>query len=905
MKKGWRLAIKLPLILLGSVLAVVVLAVPVINLLLMTPVKDKLLEKYVPDPLAVSVEKARLSVWHTFPDARLKLYGTRISYNDPQVYVDITADVDTAVARIDYIKLLGGNVTARVDTLVARAEGLALRASAGVEDLTGEDPLYSADASANANLARLVSYFKHYMPGISAKGRVDASMHAVAYKSQLNLDNIVKADVRAALKGGELSVTDKADSINAYLLRPDITLSMMPNIVKTEPNTLGAYCELDSLSFDLGENIKADGSAMRFLAQVGTQKVDSLRLPPVFGWLVAGSACFDGSDTLAVRLKGADIDYSVLNQTGTSLPVVKIGAGFDKVFLRSAAAKVGLDTFKVNAKASMKDNASRGRRFRRGPRRLSDSTAVAAGDSAAVPDSLRRLRREVPEFLSDKTFRAADIDIRLDKSLADMIAKWEPEGKLSVGRGFVATPMFPLRTRLGRVKGRFEADELNIDSLSLTAGGSDISAKGSLKGLLQSLSYGGVLDAQLYLKSAKLDVTELLAAVKKGQGVDAVDVESLDEAEADDFVETVDEQALEDSSMLIIVPANVRAALKVDVQDVIYKMLDVSDVHVNARMQERCLQITDTKASTGFGSMALDAFYSTKTRQNISAGFNLNLKDVTAEYVIGLIPQMDTLMPLLKSFKGNINVELGGTSQLDTCMNLVLPSIDAMFKINGSDLIVEEIGDLRKLTRLLMFKNKKSLIIDDMSVYGLMSDSQIELFPFLLSVDRYSVAISGWQRLDQSYKYKLSLVKSPLPFPVGIRLKGKDFEHLKISLMKPQYHSTKIPVFTEQVDNMQINLLSSIRNIFSRGVESAMRENVRAREKVEASKEAASYDKEPEEDLSEEDSAALESLATESEEAENSEIGENGGETPSGEDPAQPGTPSSPETPSEPEAPDQ
>lgn len=902
MKKGWRLLWKIPLLIVSAVVALLLLAVPLVNFLLSTPLKEKLLEKYVPEPLEVSVQKARLRALRTFPDARVDLYGTRVSVNSPDIHVKLAADIDTAVARIDYMALLRGQVNVQLDTVMAKAEGLALRASASARDLTGEDPLFKADAVANANLLKLVSYFKHYMPGISARGRLDAALHAVAYKSQLNLDNIVKADIRASLKGNELAVVDKADSINAYLLHPEISLSMMPNIVKTEPKTLGAYCTLDSLSFDLGANIKANTSSARFLAQVGTQKVDSLRLPPVFGWLVASDARFDGSDTLAVRVKGADIDYSVLNQKGTTLPVVKIGAGFERVFLRSATAKVGFETFKVNAKASMKEASSRGRRVRR--RHAADSMLVARGprpvrDSvsaqAAVPDTAagRQMRRhgEVPEFLSDKTFRAADIDIRLDRSVAQMIDKWEPEGKLSIGRGFVATPVFPLRTRIGEVKGRFEQDELRLEKFSVTAGQSDLSARGVLKGLLRSLTYGGVLDADLALNSANLDASELVGAVKAGQGT-PVDLEALDAAGADEYAADGDVSAAEDSSLLFIVPANVRAKLAVDVGNVKYKMLDVKDVHLNAAMRERCLQLTDTRASTGFGSMALDAFYSTKTRQNLSAGFNLGLKDVTAEYVIALIPQMDTLMPLLKSFKGNIDLELGATSQLDTCMNLILPSVEGMFKIGGKDLIVEEIGDLRKLTRLLMFKNKKSIIIDDMSVYGLMSDSQIELFPFLLSVDRYSIAISGWQRLDQSYKYKLSLVRSPLPFPVGIRLKGKDFNHLKIGLMKPQYRSTKIPAFTEEVDNMQINLLSSIRNIFSRGVDAAMRETMAARQKVEASKEASAYDKEAEEDLSEEDSAALEALAAESEEAENIE---NAGETPSAEDPA----PAGPETPAQ------
>ena len=45
------------------------------------------------------------------------------------------------------------------------------------------------------------------------------------------------------------------------------------------------------------------------------------------------------------------------------------------------------------------------------------------------------------------------------------------------------------------------------------------------------------------------------------------------------------------------------------------------------------------------------------------------------------------------------------------------------------------------------------------------------------------------------------------------------------SLGKPKYHDGTVPVFTRQLDTVQINLAKSIRDIFDRGVESVMRHN--------------------------------------------------------------------------------
>ena len=41
----------------------------------------------------------------------------------------------------------------------------------------------------------------------------------------------------------------------------------------------------------------------------------------------------------------------------------------------------------------------------------------------------------------------------------------------------------------------------------------------------------------------------------------------------------------------------------------------------------------------------------------MSAGFDLNLVDITADKVITLIPAVDSIIPMLKNFKGMLDCE--------------------------------------------------------------------------------------------------------------------------------------------------------------------------------------------------------------------------------------------------------
>ena len=129
------------------------------------------------------------------------------------------------------------------------------------------------------------------------------------------------------------------------------------------------------------------------------------------------------------------------------------------------------------------------------------------------------------------------------------------------------------------------------------------------------------------------------------------------------------------------------------------------------------------------------------------------------------------------------------------------------------------------LAKKLMFKNKKEGYIKEMSVEGVISDSVLEVFPFVVKLDRYTLALSGLQNLDMSFKYHASLLKSPFLIRLGIDLYGDSFDDMKFKIGKAKYKNTDVPVFSAVIDTTKINLVNSIRGIFEKGVEAAVSEN--------------------------------------------------------------------------------
>lgn len=957
MRRGVRIALRTLACVAGLLVTLLLLSVPVANLLLSSSLKDKFLSKYVPEPFSVTIAHADISLWRTFPHLRLRLRDTDVRYAAGGG-ADIALRVDSLVGRVDYVALLDGKVNINVDTLIAHGEGVGLRLGASVGNLAGEDPHCRVDVRLDADMSSVSDLLGHYLTGISAAGSASAYLHADVSVSDFDADRLCRADIRGELRGDALQV--RADSIWAYLLNPYVEIAPKPNIIKTQPEALALFATLDSLSLGIGEDIRADLGASKVMAQSAVEPIDSIPIPPVVGWLVTQRLYFRGSDSLAVDVRGADIDYTVRRQDGGTLPFVKLGAGFEGIGFVNEACTAVLESLRLTARASMKPEGQRGD-WRRRPRMAegdslaaplpaldssaaamadasepptadsahaaspaassgvaraastkdssaaaladapahspADSSAMAmAGASAASPaDSfvsagLPPAGRQMPDFLSDKTFRASDIDIRLDRSLADMLDKWEPFGRIRLGGGAVELPALPLDNRINVLSARFESDVLTLDKFSFSSGNSDIGVSGKLQGLLRALTHGGVLRADVDVTSDNVNVTELLAALKEGSaaargadgagaksggaGVQGSGVESatvaadLSASEGlageDGFSTGAEAGAAADSSLLVVIPANVIADMRVDVRNVRYDTLLFNDIRGELAMRQRTVRLSGVHASSDFGHVDLDGFYSTRTRQDISAGFDLRLGDITADRVIALVPQFDTLMPLLKSFKGNLNVEVAATSKLDTGMRFMLPTVNGMFNIRGEGLVVDEIGKLKRFTRLLMFRHKNHIDIDNLDVYGTITDNELKLFPFILSVDRYSMALNGRQDFGSgSFKYKMSLLKSILPFKLGAKFYGQDYSRYKIRLSNPQYTSGKVPDYSAEVDSIRTQLRTSIARVFDMGTDRAILDVGRRSRSLEDRLSSDGYDTEPETELSDSRQAMLRKMGDE------------------------------------------
>ena len=697
------------------------------------------------------------------------------------------------------------------------------------KDLLGADPAFTLKGTLDADLQRITDTFTREM-GIAGTGRLSARIDAAARLSHLDMVHIGNADIDCTLSGDNLSIIDSPDSVRAYIRKADVRLMTTGNRIdrnlRQGARILGLTADIDTVDVTYQEDIFLRGGGLRLLLQ---NSADILKggeeLTPLMGVLQVANLSMKDNEDLSVHLRDNQETFRISPPTRElKTPKLDFTGDIGRLRLRQGADAVMLRNVSLGVSANKHLASGEGRARRK---HYLDSLQRAY---PGVPrDSLlarMRASRQAPAWLQEQDFAKNDIDISLSQAMAQYVRDWDVAGSVSLERGRLVTPAFPLQNRISDVKGSFTNDRIDLENLTLRSGRSDLSAKASISGLRRALIRRGIITLDAQLTSEFIDADELMRAYAYSTTYNPQpDIAAADDDQLEAAVATAE---LPDStgSTLLVIPANVVANLSLEASRIRYDSLLVTWAAADIAMKQRTLQVTNALAASNMGDIYFEGFYSTRSKKDIKAGFDLNLVDITAEKVITLFPAVDTIMPMLKTFAGDLDCELAATSDLDTCMNLVLPSLDGIMKISGKDLtLTNESAEFKKIARTLMFRNKKKATIDKMSVTGMIRDNTLEVFPFVLDVDRYLLAASGIQHLDESFRYHLSVIKSPLLVKFGINLWGKDFDHVKFGLGKARYRSANVPVFTKQLDTVQYSLLASIHNIFDLGVEKAIAEN--------------------------------------------------------------------------------
>ncbi len=768
------------------------------------------------------------------PSSTAEFKGTGIKINE------IAAEINA-----NYLPNAPSASIIEFTNLSLKGNGLRISGSGSLRDYMN-DPNIIMDLTSHINADTLAQLLpKNFIAKIS--GSANANLKLESLLSNLtNIKKLGDAEIDCKIKSKFLDIDLPKQEICCQLIGTGAQIGVGERQRATNKKIYDKLITIDfdtdSANIKYGHSFLIKGNKIVLNTKNPASILDAKpnKIVPLYINLAANRFSVDGEDSLRIRMSGTHNQLLIFPQKGHyTNPEIRIKSDNNYISFKDMEGRYGLANATLQLNALFNKSAQIQRR-KHINHRLDSLHKIYPRLNRDSLISLVAKRRAMHRGNSDDEFASSNINFGVDRSIASIIRDLNITGSIKASRGSIRTPVFPLKTSLGNIEISFNTDEIKMSNSTFKLGESIITGTGKIYGIKEALLRRGVLGIDLSIDADTLNLNEIAYAASKGteyMNAGKTIKDSLRQS-VDSSQQLVSNAAAQRANSqnstppaLIIVPGNISADIKLNVKHGVYADVMLNKVSGELIAKDRCLQINNFNAITSAGEMSLSAFYSTRNKKDLSAGFDMEMKEINVKKLLGMVPSIDTILPMLRSFEGTINSQMAATTEIDEKMNIKLPTMKGVIKINGKELVLMDGETFSEISKKLHFKNKKRNIVDKIAVEALINNNKIEIFPFLMEIDRYRTAISGTQNLDMSFKYHISVLKSPIPFRLGINVTGTP-DKFKFRIGRAKYKNANLPVYSQIINDTRMNLRSYIADIFQRGVAAAMQEGAKADEKL-------------------------------------------------------------------------
>lgn len=742
------------------------------------------------------------------------------------------------------LTLRGNNLDAAsvsINDMVLAGPATRLTLDATVSRLLS-DPNFDARLHGRCNLSQLPPILTQMIPG-TISGRVTADLQARGSLSMLTPSRFYRLNVTGDIDADDLlchlpaqTAASDSDTIaggdtDLYARHACFTFGTRNRF------THGSYTA-DSL---LSLSLQVDTAAM-LVQGLGDMQCAGLKM----GIGTANKGGFNPNDSNVVIPIGAMMQTSRLdmnmpadsiklrsqglggyitlkrNNGNKRLPLITMDLKAERLRAQDNINRLSLR--QVNINASLAKQPQRQRKVSAALQRAADSISALhpdiSADSAMVIARAERRRARAAVAAADSTEK---IDWGTDDDTRRLLRDWRLSGSIKAKRAGLRTPYFPLRNRIRNFNLSFNNDSIWLDSITYKVGRTDLTISGNISNISRSLtsrSQRQNLKLQFNVTSDTIDINQLANATFRGSAyIDAMGDD--DEDDGGDSAAPVAPVIADTATVTpLLIPTNIEGQIRVKARNIIYADLLLHRFRGELNLYDGAVNLNRLRASSDVGSIELSALYSAPKVSDIKFGFGLLVKRFDIDRFMTLMPALDSIMPIMRDFSGIINADIAATVDIDRCMNMVLPSLNAAVQLRGDSLTVIDQETFKTISKWLLFKNKNRNMIDSMSVELTVKDNMLQLYPFIFNFDRYRLGVQGSNDLAMNFDYHVAVLKSPIPFKFGITIKG-NADDFKIRLGKARFNEKTALSISAASDTTRINLINQIEGVFRRGVSRA------------------------------------------------------------------------------------
>lgn len=398
-------------------------------------------------------------------------------------------------------------------------------------------------------------------------------------------------------------------------------------------------------------------------------------------------------------------------------------------------------------------------------------------------------------------------DMNMDAAIAykpnekNTMLQWEPNGFVSMYNADIETSEFAADISLPVLEMNFTPDAYNIKNAKLLVDNSDFELTGKLWNVDEYMKNKGLLKGEFKFHSELTDVYRLMD-LTSGFG-------------EEDTTLTAAEQISKDSASATsgpyMVPKGIDITLDAQINKAQLGFDSAHNVLGKIYVRDGLLALEDLRFNTSAARMQLTAMYRTQRRNHLFMRFDYHMTNTEISELLKTIPDIDSIMPMLRSFGGKGEFHIAGEAYTDSAYNLKKSTIRGVASIKGENLVLMDGETFSEIAKTLRFSKQAQNKVDSLSAEFTIFRNEVDVYPFLIVMDKYKAVVGGRHNLDMSFDYNISLIDSPLPIQLCVDVKGT-MDKMRVLPAECKYARLYRPVERREIDTRRLEIRKMIRD---------------------------------------------------------------------------------------------
>mgnify|MGYP003302145534 CR=1 FL=1 len=386
-----------------------------------------------------------------------------------------------------------------------------------------------------------------------------------------------------------------------------------------------------------------------------------------------------------------------------------------------------------------------------------------------------------------------------DKGKENLLDQLNPTINFDFNNGLVNIDGFDADINIPAIKFQFRPNNFDIEQSRIIIDDSDFALSGNITNLKNFSKKRGLLRGNLKFESQQTNIDQLMNLVNGLGTTDNTTDEIIITDDNTDFaladnqqIAVNEDQTTEKEINPFIVPKRVNLTLDTHIKKAIFGETDIENLGGKLTIKDGEAILEQMGFTTDAAEMQLTGVYRSERRNHLFAGLDFHLLNIDIAKLIDLVPAVDTIVPMLKSFAGRAEFHIAAETYLRADYSPKISTLRAAAALEGKDLVLLDSETFSTIAKYMMFNKKTENIVDSISVEMTVFRNEVDLYPFLVSMDKWQAVLSGRHNLDNSFNYHISLTDCPLPVRLGLDVKGT-FDDLKFDLVPCKYKALYKP----------------------------------------------------------------------------------------------------------------